>query len=115
MTRSSEAGPGPAQAADDGCPQPSRRSVLRGAAGASMAAVTVAAGGATALAAGTPTAHPGASVARQAAETPASHDDQAIVAHVRDARSGEIDLFRGTRQVRVHDRELAARLIRASR
>jgi hypothetical protein len=35
--------------------------------------------------------------------------------HVRDAGSGEIDLFRGTSHVRVHDPELAARLVRASR
>ena len=35
--------------------------------------------------------------------------------HVRDARSGEIDVFRGTSHARVHDPELAARLMRASR
>jgi len=35
--------------------------------------------------------------------------------HVLDARSGEIDVFRGTSQTRLHDRELAARLVRASR
>ncbi len=34
--------------------------------------------------------------------------------HVRDARSGEIDVFRGTSHTRVQDRELAARLVRAS-
>ena len=38
-----------------------------------------------------------------------------IVVHVRDARSGEIDVFRGSSQTRVHDRDLAARLVRASR
>jgi len=41
--------------------------------------------------------------------------DQAIVVHVRDAASGEIDVFRGTTQIRMHDRDLAARLVRASR
>jgi hypothetical protein len=35
--------------------------------------------------------------------------------HVRDAASGEIDVFRGTTQTRLHDRDLAARLVRASR
>ena len=38
-----------------------------------------------------------------------------VIAHVRNARTGEIDLFRGTSQVRVHDTALAAHLIRASR
>jgi len=38
-----------------------------------------------------------------------------IVVHVRDAASGEIDVFRGTSQVRLRDRELAARLVRAGR
>jgi hypothetical protein len=36
------------------------------------------------------------------------------VVHLRDAASGEIDVFRGTSQVRLLDRELAARLVRAS-
>jgi hypothetical protein len=35
--------------------------------------------------------------------------------HVRDARSGDIDLFRGTSPTRMRDPELAARLVRASR
>jgi len=38
-----------------------------------------------------------------------------IVVHLRDASSGEIDVFRGTRQIRLRDPELAARLVRASR
>jgi hypothetical protein len=38
-----------------------------------------------------------------------------FVVHVRDARSGEIDVFRGTSQTRLRDPELAARLVRASR
>ncbi len=38
-----------------------------------------------------------------------------IVVHLRDAASGEIDVFRGTSQVRLRDPELAARLVRASR
>jgi hypothetical protein len=41
--------------------------------------------------------------------------EEAIVVHVRDAASGEIDVFRGTTQIRLHDRDLAARLVRASR
>jgi hypothetical protein len=38
-----------------------------------------------------------------------------VVAHVRDASTGQIDLFVGTRHVRVRDHELAARLTRAVR
>jgi hypothetical protein len=37
------------------------------------------------------------------------------VVHVRDAATGEMDVFRGTTHTRVHDKELAARLIGASR
>jgi hypothetical protein len=51
-----------------------------------------------------------------ATKSPAgSHDgDDAIVVHVRDAASGEIDIFRGESQTSVHDRALAARIVRAS-
>jgi hypothetical protein len=34
--------------------------------------------------------------------------------HVRDAAAGEMDVFRGTACTRVRDKELAARLVRAS-
>jgi hypothetical protein len=37
-----------------------------------------------------------------------------IVVHLRDARSGQLDLYQGTSQVTVHDADLAARLVRAS-
>jgi hypothetical protein len=40
--------------------------------------------------------------------------DGPIVAHVRDIRSGEIDLFVGTRRVTVKDPTVAARLYRAT-
>ena len=93
----------------------SRRSVLRGAAGVGVAGIA-----ATALAG---TAAPAFAAARSAApaargsSAEPGHSDGAdqIVVHVRDAGSGEIDVFRGTSQVRLRDRELAARLVRASR
>jgi nitrogen fixation protein FixH len=44
-----------------------------------------------------------------------AQDGEAVVVHVRDARSGEMDVYRGTSHVRVTDRDLAARLARASR
>jgi hypothetical protein len=90
----------------------SRRSVLRGAAGAGVAGIAAAALAGTAVpalaAAGGPT-H-GAKAERK--DTDASEQ---IVVHVRDAKSGEIDVFRGTSQTRLRDPELAARLVRASR
>jgi len=90
--------------------RPSRRSVLRGAAGAGVAGIA-----ATALAgAGMPAV---AAASRPVAVAKTSHLDsgEQIVVHVRDARSGEIDVFRGSSQTRVHDPDLAARLVRASR
>jgi hypothetical protein len=42
-------------------------------------------------------------------------EDETIVVHVRDAAAGEIDIYRGTAQIRLVDRELAARLVRVSR
>ena len=90
----------------------SRRSILRGAAGAGAAgiAATALAGTATpAFAAATRPARPAGDETKDAKAT------EQIVVHVRDVSSGEIDVFRGTSQIRVHDRELAARLARASR
>jgi hypothetical protein len=37
-----------------------------------------------------------------------------VVVHLRDARSGEMEIFSGTSQTRVRDPELAARLVRAA-
>jgi hypothetical protein len=41
--------------------------------------------------------------------------DEHLVAHVTNARTGEISLFIGTREVTIHDRKVAARLVRATR
>jgi len=97
-------------AAPEARQRPSRRSVLRGAAGAGVAGIA-----ATALAGAAAPALAAAS--RPAAPTKTNDlvSGEPIVVHVRDARSGEIDVFRGTTQTRVHDPELAARLVRASR
>jgi len=93
---------------------PSRRSVLRVAAGAGAAGIAATTLGSFVVGVA---AHAGT-----ASRTPADHtrpDDpagtDALVLHVRDAAAGEIDLFRGTTQTRLHDRDLAARIIRASR
>lgn len=95
----------------------SRRSVLRGAAGAGVAGL---AAGALMSASVAPAM--AATAGRQArpdrapgAAGDAAHDGAAsdVVVHLRDARSGEMDIFSGTSQTRLRDRELAARLIRA--
>ncbi len=38
-----------------------------------------------------------------------------IVVHVRNAKSGEIDVFSGTSQTRLRDKDLAARIARTVR
>jgi hypothetical protein len=40
-------------------------------------------------------------------------DTGSIVVHVRDARSGDIEVFAGTSQTRLRDKDLAARIARA--
>ncbi len=91
---------------------PSRRSVLQVAAGAGAAGIAATTlgsvlGGVAARASTRPDA--GHSTAGTANAT------DPIVLHVRDAAAGEIDLFHGTTQTRLHDRDLAARIVRASR
>jgi hypothetical protein len=94
----------------------SRRSVLRTAAGAGLAAGTLAATGVPALAATTRTAtHPAPRHGTGADPHADTAADEPIVVHLRNARTGEIDIFRGTSQTRLHDHALAAQLIRASR
>ena len=101
---------GPAEGARR--PEPSRRSVLHGAAGlagAGLAATAIAGTlAAPAAAASAPRAHPG-----QAARVP-SHGEPVIV-HVRDLASGEMDVFAGEATARLRDPGLAARLVRAVR
>src|SRR5215470_2329664 len=92
-------------------PGRSRRSLLKGAAAAGAAGIAAAAltGGALPPAAGS------RSPARpdRSAGTAPSGGSKPIVVHVRDAATGEMDVFRGTTCTRVRDRELAARLARA--
>jgi len=43
-----------------------------------------------------------------------SHEHhEPIVVHVRDAKSGDIEVFSGTSQTRLRDKDLAARIARA--
>jgi len=97
----------------------SRRSVL-GAAGAGAAGLTVAAFAGPALAGPRPAAAAGADhQSRTPTQDPASTADvdhvEDVVVHLRSVRTGELDVFHGTTHVRLTDRDLAARLARASK
>jgi hypothetical protein len=85
----------------------SRRALLQGAAAAGAAGLAVTAIGAPALAAARPRPEPepGSSVLGTAAGP--------IVVHVRNAASGDIEVFAGTSQARLRDKDLAARIARA--
>jgi hypothetical protein len=90
---------------------PSRRSVLRGAAGASAAGLAVTALGGFAMPAASAAVTAHSASAHEAENTAA----ESIVVHVRDAASGHIDIFRGETAISVRDRDLAARIVRAAR
>ena len=101
---------------------PSRRSILWGAAGAGAAGLAAAAMARTAPAVAAVTAPPASRTRAPDALAPAPASRAAneaaaagpVVVHLRDARSGEMDVFAGTKQVRLRDRDLAARLARAA-
>jgi hypothetical protein len=94
----------------------SRRRMLRGAAGVGAAGLAAAAvTGAPAPPARTVTARSAAAPARAPEEAADSGHSEPVVVHLRDARSGELDVFSGVSHTRVHDPELAARLVRMAR
>jgi hypothetical protein len=97
---------------------PSRRSVLRGAAGTGVAGL--AAGTLIGLPAGQALAAPrpaarSASAAGHSAGKSAGETAEDVVVHLRDAGSGELEIFSGTSMIRLHDPDLASRLVRAIR
>jgi hypothetical protein len=85
----------------------SRRSLLQGAAtaGAAGLAATVMGAATPALAATNRSPAPGP-------DSATTHSGP-IVVHVRDARSGDIEVLSGTSQTRLRDKDLAARIARA--
>jgi hypothetical protein len=87
----------------------SRRSLLQGAATAGAAGLAVTAMGAAATPAFAATSQ------RPAAERPLTDSEAAgpLVVHVRDAKTGDIEVFSGTSQTRLRDKDLAARIARA--
>jgi hypothetical protein len=89
----------------------SRRSVLAGA-GAGAAGLAISGlVSAPALAAGR-AGRPASATGHQEA---GPDGGEALVVHVRDVRTGEMDVYRGTSHIRVTDRSVAAALARASR
>ena len=93
----------------------SRRSLLQGAAtagAAGLAATAIGAAGPALAATSGPQAakhSPGQSPSQPPGRAPAGP----IMVHVRDARSGDIEVFAGTSQTRLRDKDLAARIARA--
>jgi nitrous oxide reductase len=99
----------------DAQPEPaghlSRRSLLHGAAAAGAAGLAV-----TALGAGVSQAASAATTASARPDAPAKEANAPagpIVVHVRDAKSGDIEVFSGTSQTKLRDTDLAARIARA--
>ena len=64
---------------------------------------------------GQPAERPGRSAATPATTADPGSAEGPLVIHVRDARTGEMDIFAGTTRTRLVDPALAARLARASR
>jgi hypothetical protein len=90
----------------------SRRSVLQGAATAGAAGLAVTALGAGISPAAAATARPSVPQARSDGATTSLAGP--FVVHVRNAKTGDIEVFAGTTQTRLRDRDLAARIARAS-
>ncbi len=95
----------------------SRRSLLQGAAAAGAAGLAVTALGAAVnpAAAAASTRAPARAAAPAAAQAAGAPKDTAgpVVVHVRDAKSGDIEVFSGTSQTSLRDKDLAARIVRA--
>ena len=106
----SDAEPGTAQLASP----MSRRSLLRGAAGAGALGLAAAAGGGAVFAATRPAGATSPADAGKAAATgsaAAKPSGEPLVVYLRDTSTGEFEIFNGTRQVRVHNPRLVAQLL----
>jgi hypothetical protein len=96
-------------------PPPSRRSVLRGAAGVGAVGFAAAVGvGAVAVPALAADNHRAAAPAKPAAAQPRAAAEPLVV-YLRDAASGELDVFAGTSHAVIRDPALVARLTSAVR
>lgn len=86
----------------------SRRSVLRGAAGAGAVGIAAVSGAGAVMAATRPAAPAAAAVA---ATRQANANAGPVVVYLRDAATGEMEVFAGADQARFRDPDLAARLL----
>jgi len=83
----------------------SRRRMLQGAATAGAAGLAATALGGV--------LSPAAAASTRPADGPVKDSAGPIVVHVRNAKSGDIEVFSGTSQTRLRDKDLAARIARA--
>jgi hypothetical protein len=83
----------------------SRRSLLQGATTAGAAGLAVTALGGV--------LSPAAAASTRSGEGHVKESTGPIVVHVRNAKSGDIEVFSGTSQTRLRDTDLAARIARA--
>jgi nitrous oxide reductase len=90
----------------------SRRSLLQGAATVGAAGLAATALGAAASPALAATSRPSAP-SQPHGQGEAKTATGPIMVHVRDASSGDIEVFSGTSQTRLRDKDLAARIARA--
>jgi len=92
-------------------PRVSRRSVLRGAVGVGAVGLATAAGAGAVVA----SASPGTKGAAPTAAATGPANAGSLVVYLRDAATGELEVFAGTSKVRFRDPTLAAQLARAVR
>jgi nitrous oxide reductase len=91
-----------------------RRSLLQGAATAGAAGLAVTVMGAAASPALAATSRSSAPEQSASAQSQDHHEHAGpIMVHVRDARTGDIEVFSGTSQTQLRDKDLAARIARA--
>jgi hypothetical protein len=90
----------------------SRRSLLRGAAGVGAVGIAAAGGAGAAVTLTRPTPAP-TDAAKPVAAMPPNATNGPLVVYLRDTTSGELDVFAGTGQVRLHDPALVGQLLRA--
>jgi hypothetical protein len=113
----------PAGSTEPGTVQPvsplSRRSLLRGAGGVGAVGFAAAAGAGAVFAASRPAGTGSAGAAPAAADKAVTTDvvselaaGEPLVVYLRDIKSGEFEIFNGTRQVKVTNPTLAADLVR---
>jgi hypothetical protein len=93
----------------------SRRSILRGAAGAGAVGIAAAGGAGAAVALTRPAQAALANEARPAvvAAMPPSAMEGPLVVYVSDTTTGQLDVFAGTGQMRLKNRALVSALLRA--